>query len=226
MGHKLRKKHPQWYGHVLYECCFDHRRKATARCTWQPRLDRQHRWSCWRCMAPTPGPGMPTDAHPSSMPSELSREWWISEEWNSWGVRSSEWEHSFSKAKAELDQTRSPFRWVTVHMQGVAGAGDKRGLGSPILWRLWSPSDETGSQGHPMRSYWSEIEIWLCRTEGYVDLADRLVELQYELTDRLTFYICGRKPGNWLRLFAFLSCFGLLFLLACFFFGGGGGFWG
>ena len=74
-------------------------------------------------------------------------QWWISEEWNSWGVRSSEWEHSFSKAKAELDQTWSPFRWVTVNMQGVAGAGDKRGLMSQILWRLKSPSGETGSQG-------------------------------------------------------------------------------
>nr|KAG5695449.1 hypothetical protein BaRGS_011291 [Batillaria attramentaria] len=34
------------------------------------------------------------------------------------------------------------------------------------------------------------------KTEGYTDLADRLVELQYELTDRLTFYICGRKPDH------------------------------
>ena len=38
--------------------------------------------------------------------------------------------------------------------------------------------------------------VCVCRTEGYTDLADRLVELQYELTDRLTFYICGRKPGE------------------------------
>ena len=41
-----------------------------------------------------------------------------------------------------------------------------------------------------------ELQIVYCRTEGYTDLADRLVELQYELTDRLTFYICGRKPGT------------------------------
>ncbi|XP_076452808.1 ARF GTPase-activating protein GIT2-like [Babylonia areolata] len=34
------------------------------------------------------------------------------------------------------------------------------------------------------------------KTEGNIDLANRLVELQYELTDRLTFYICGRKPDH------------------------------
>ncbi|XP_059154314.1 ARF GTPase-activating protein GIT2-like isoform X2 [Physella acuta] len=34
------------------------------------------------------------------------------------------------------------------------------------------------------------------KSEGYTDLADRLVELQYELTDRLTYYICGRKPDH------------------------------
>uniref|UniRef100_H9GJ66 GIT ArfGAP 1 n=1 Tax=Anolis carolinensis TaxID=28377 RepID=H9GJ66_ANOCA len=28
------------------------------------------------------------------------------------------------------------------------------------------------------------------------ELAERLVECQYELTDRLAFYLCGRKPGN------------------------------
>ncbi|KAL8584768.1 hypothetical protein ACOMHN_035687 [Nucella lapillus] len=34
------------------------------------------------------------------------------------------------------------------------------------------------------------------KAEGNADLANRLVELQYELTDRLTFYICGRKPDH------------------------------
>uniref|UniRef100_A0AAQ4RQU5 GIT ArfGAP 2 n=1 Tax=Gasterosteus aculeatus aculeatus TaxID=481459 RepID=A0AAQ4RQU5_GASAC len=33
------------------------------------------------------------------------------------------------------------------------------------------------------------------REAGHQDLADRLVEIQYELTDRLAFYLCGRKPG-------------------------------
>ena len=28
------------------------------------------------------------------------------------------------------------------------------------------------------------------------DLADRLLECQYELTDRLAFYLCGRKPDH------------------------------
>ncbi|XP_070402600.1 ARF GTPase-activating protein GIT2a isoform X4 [Nothobranchius furzeri] len=31
---------------------------------------------------------------------------------------------------------------------------------------------------------------------GHHDLADRLVEIQYELTDRLAFYLCGRKPDH------------------------------
>uniref|UniRef100_A0AAY4BBW8 G protein-coupled receptor kinase interacting ArfGAP 2a n=1 Tax=Denticeps clupeoides TaxID=299321 RepID=A0AAY4BBW8_9TELE len=34
------------------------------------------------------------------------------------------------------------------------------------------------------------------RQAGHHDLADRLVEIQYELTDRLAFYLCGRKAGE------------------------------
>ncbi|XP_026199810.1 ARF GTPase-activating protein GIT2a isoform X1 [Anabas testudineus] len=34
------------------------------------------------------------------------------------------------------------------------------------------------------------------REAGHHDLADRLVEIQYELTDRLAFYLCGRKPEH------------------------------
>ncbi|XP_047238677.1 ARF GTPase-activating protein GIT2a isoform X7 [Girardinichthys multiradiatus] len=34
------------------------------------------------------------------------------------------------------------------------------------------------------------------REVGHYDLADRLVEVQYELTDRLAFYLCGRKPDH------------------------------
>ncbi|XP_008274811.1 ARF GTPase-activating protein GIT2a isoform X1 [Stegastes partitus] len=34
------------------------------------------------------------------------------------------------------------------------------------------------------------------REAGQHDLADRLVEIQYELTDRLAFYLCGRKPDH------------------------------
>ncbi|XP_064209580.1 ARF GTPase-activating protein GIT2a isoform X1 [Anguilla rostrata] len=34
------------------------------------------------------------------------------------------------------------------------------------------------------------------RQAGHPDLADRLVEIQYELTDRLAFYLCGRKPDH------------------------------
>ncbi|XP_030623069.1 ARF GTPase-activating protein GIT2b isoform X2 [Chanos chanos] len=31
---------------------------------------------------------------------------------------------------------------------------------------------------------------------GHQELADRLVEIQYELTDRLAFYLCGRRPDH------------------------------
>uniref|UniRef100_A0A671XR76 G protein-coupled receptor kinase interacting ArfGAP 2b n=1 Tax=Sparus aurata TaxID=8175 RepID=A0A671XR76_SPAAU len=34
------------------------------------------------------------------------------------------------------------------------------------------------------------------RQAGHQELAERLVEIQYELTDRLTFYLCGRRPGH------------------------------
>nr|XP_022339473.1 ARF GTPase-activating protein GIT2-like isoform X2 [Crassostrea virginica] len=34
------------------------------------------------------------------------------------------------------------------------------------------------------------------KVEGHMDLADRLVECQYELTDRLAFYLCQRKPDH------------------------------
>ncbi|KAJ8286085.1 hypothetical protein GJAV_G00034370 [Gymnothorax javanicus] len=34
------------------------------------------------------------------------------------------------------------------------------------------------------------------RQAGHHDLADRLVEIQYELTDRLAFYLCGRRPDH------------------------------
>uniref|UniRef100_A0A671S8U6 ARF GTPase-activating protein GIT2-like n=1 Tax=Sinocyclocheilus anshuiensis TaxID=1608454 RepID=A0A671S8U6_9TELE len=38
------------------------------------------------------------------------------------------------------------------------------------------------------------------RQAGHQELADRLVEIQFELTDRLAFYLCGRKPGHSLDL--------------------------
>ncbi|KAM4532941.1 ARF GTPase-activating protein GIT2b isoform 3-T3 [Fundulus diaphanus] len=38
--------------------------------------------------------------------------------------------------------------------------------------------------------------IDLARQAGHQELAERLVEIQYELTDRLTFYLCGRRPDH------------------------------
>ena len=31
-------------------------------------------------------------------------------------------------------------------------------------------------------------------------MADRLLELQYELTDRLAYYVCKRKPGKIVKI--------------------------
>uniref|UniRef100_A0A8C7RVG1 G protein-coupled receptor kinase interacting ArfGAP 2a n=1 Tax=Oncorhynchus mykiss TaxID=8022 RepID=A0A8C7RVG1_ONCMY len=42
----------------------------------------------------------------------------------------------------------------------------------------------------------AKTPINYARQAGYHDLADRLVEIQYELTDRLAFYLCGRKPTD------------------------------
>lgn len=44
--------------------------------------------------------------------------------------------------------------------------------------------------------------VFLCfRQAGHIELAERLVECQYELTDRLAFYLCGRRPGNMTTIF-------------------------
>merc|ERR1719193_239179 len=34
------------------------------------------------------------------------------------------------------------------------------------------------------------------REAGHADLAERLVEMAFELTDRLTYFLCGRKPDH------------------------------
>ncbi|XP_077578285.1 ARF GTPase-activating protein GIT1 isoform X2 [Stigmatopora nigra] len=34
------------------------------------------------------------------------------------------------------------------------------------------------------------------RQAGHIELAERMVECQYELTDRLAFYLCGRRPDH------------------------------
>lgn len=46
----------------------------------------------------------------------------------------------------------------------------------------------------------------LCRQAGHHELAERLVEIQYELTDRLTFYLCGRRPGLYPHRSRLLLC--------------------
>ncbi|XP_063971673.1 ARF GTPase-activating protein GIT2-like isoform X1 [Lytechinus pictus] len=36
----------------------------------------------------------------------------------------------------------------------------------------------------------------LAKDEGHLELAERLVQCQYELTDRLTFFVCGKRPDH------------------------------
>lgn len=31
---------------------------------------------------------------------------------------------------------------------------------------------------------------------GYIELSERIVECMYEVTDRLTYYVCSRKPDH------------------------------
>lgn len=42
----------------------------------------------------------------------------------------------------------------------------------------------------------SGFRVHPCREAGHHELAERLVEIQFELTDRLAFYLCGRRPGK------------------------------
>ena len=39
-------------------------------------------------------------------------------------------------------------------------------------------------------------QCYFCREAGYTNIAQRLIEVQFELTDRLTYYLCGRRPGK------------------------------
>ncbi|KTG12925.1 hypothetical protein cypCar_00005667 [Cyprinus carpio] len=48
---------------------------------------------------------------------------------------------------------------------------------------------------HPVRSAISRSSLFVLQA-GHVELAERLVECQYELTDRLAFYLCGRRPDH------------------------------
>ena len=67
------------------------------------------------------------------------------------------------------------------------------------LWQLYEPfldSFRTPSYIEKF-SYLSKLDFphFLSRLEGHEEIADRLVECQYELTDRLAYYLCGKKPG-------------------------------
>ncbi|KAL3856782.1 hypothetical protein ACJMK2_011499 [Sinanodonta woodiana] len=43
---------------------------------------------------------------------------------------------------------------------------------------------------------YGKTPIDYARAEGHHDIADRLVECQYELTDRLSYYLCGKKSDH------------------------------
>jgi len=38
--------------------------------------------------------------------------------------------------------------------------------------------------------------MFMCRLDGHIDLSERLIECQYELTDGLAYYLCSRRPGQ------------------------------
>jgi len=45
----------------------------------------------------------------------------------------------------------------------------------------------------------SVVDDVVCRLDGHVDLSERLIECQYELTDGLAYYLCSRRPGELIR---------------------------
>uniref|UniRef100_UPI00358EA2BD ARF GTPase-activating protein GIT1-like n=1 Tax=Myxine glutinosa TaxID=7769 RepID=UPI00358EA2BD len=52
-----------------------------------------------------------------------------------------------------------------------------------------------------------QTPVQCARQAGHIELAERLLECQFELTDRLTFYLCGRKPALSLTLYLSLSLY-------------------
>lgn len=42
------------------------------------------------------------------------------------------------------------------------------------------------------------LKYYLCyfRMAGHIDLSERIIECMYEVTDRLTYHICSRKPSH------------------------------
>ena len=38
--------------------------------------------------------------------------------------------------------------------------------------------------------------MFLFRLAGHLDLSERLIECMYEVTDRLTYFLCNRKPDH------------------------------
>lgn len=40
------------------------------------------------------------------------------------------------------------------------------------------------------------IIYFYLRMAGHIDLSERIIECMYEVTDRLTYHICSRKPNH------------------------------
>ncbi|EPQ14314.1 ARF GTPase-activating protein GIT1 [Myotis brandtii] len=59
-----------------------------------------------------------------------------------------------------------------------------------------TPIDYARQAGHHELAERLATPIDYARQAGHHELAERLVECQYELTDRLAFYLCGRKPDH------------------------------
>lgn len=72
------------------------------------------------------------------------------------------------------------------------GSPDSNGK-TPIDYARLAVLVELELMEQPVTSWFN---VCLCREAGHHELAERLVEIQYELTDRLAFYLCGRRPGK------------------------------
>ena len=80
---------------------------------------------------------------------------------------------------------------------GFAGAGGKIRC-NPSIMSLCSPTVHVyySMYGALVAIDKSVLLMFVHRLDGHIDLSERLIECQYELTDGLAYYLCSRRPGQ------------------------------
>uniref|UniRef100_A0A914DYF7 Arf-GAP domain-containing protein n=1 Tax=Acrobeloides nanus TaxID=290746 RepID=A0A914DYF7_9BILA len=67
-------------------------------------------------------------------------------------------------------------------------AKENQGLQVELLWIYGADVAQQNLAGHTPSA--------IAKMEGHIALSERLVELEFEVTDRLTMFLCGRKPDH------------------------------